>query len=397
MSYLSKVTPEFLKKHWRFYRDLTPDARDEFRRDRNGLPEYEQSIETSVKQGVDWLCRAQDHSLSTDGGVAGSFSLLTGWSNSYPETTGYIIPIIIEYAKITKNTSMLSRARRMLDWLVSIQFAEGGFQGGMIGCKKVFPVTFNTGQILIGLAAGVREFGKEYRGPMCRAANWLVKAQDHDGCWRKLPSGYNITGEKTYEAHTAWGLLETAKIEENQKYADSALANIEWCLKHQSANGWFDKCSFSDSDHNRPLTHTLGYVFRGILEAYQFTEDPEIIKGCKRIADGLLKAIRKDGFIPGRLSPNWEGMVESACLTGTVQIAYCWLKMFQITGKRDYRDAAYAANRYVRRTMKTSGSLDTRGAIKGSFPINGEYNPYEYPNWGCRFFVESNMLELAVT
>ena len=62
---------------------------------------------------------------------------------------------------------------------------DGGFQGGMIDQEPVVPVTFNTGQILMGLSAGVRQLGDEYRCPMRSAANWLVTTQDPDGCWRK--------------------------------------------------------------------------------------------------------------------------------------------------------------------------------------------------------------------
>ena len=104
------------------------------------------------------------------------------------------------------------RARRMLDWLVSIQLPEGGFQGGTIDHAPVVPVTFNTGQVLLGLAAGVEEFGEAYIEPMRRAADWLVATQDRDGCWRRHPSPFAAPGEKTYETHVAWGLLEADRV-----------------------------------------------------------------------------------------------------------------------------------------------------------------------------------------
>ena len=81
----------------------------------------------------------------------------------------------------------------MLDWLVSIQFPAGGFQAGRIEAQPRVPVTFNTGQILLGLAAGFAEFGDNYRDAMCRAADWLVSTQDADGCWRKFPSPFTTS------------------------------------------------------------------------------------------------------------------------------------------------------------------------------------------------------------
>jgi len=282
----------------------------------------------------------------------------------------------------------------MLDWLVSIQLPEGGFQGGMIDSKPIVPVTFNTGQILFGLAAGVREFGDAYRGAMCRAAEWLVKTQDPDGCWRKHATPLAAPGEKAYETHVAWGLLEAARIEPNRSYINAALANVRWALGWQRENGWFDQCCLTDP--SQPLTHTLGYALRGILEAYRFTKDEGLLYASRKTANGLLTAIRGDGFLPGRLDAKWRGTVSWACLTGTVQIAQCWLMLYQDTGEVRYRDAAYAANRYVRRTIKVEGPPETRGAVKGSFPVYGDYGAYQYLNWAVKFFVDSNLIEMDV-
>jgi hypothetical protein len=375
------------------YLRLPAAAKAERRKDALGLPGQDPGVERAVDEGVAWLGRAQDHSTSADGGVARHYSLVTGWSTSYPETTGYIIPTMLSYATWRGDDMARQHAQRMLDFLVANQFPNGGFQGGSIGAKQVIPVTFNTGQILLGLASGVREFGV-YREAMRRAADWLVKTQDPDGCWRKHPTPFAAPGEKTYETHVAWGLLEAARVEPNSSYADAALANVRWALRQQRENGWFEQCCLTDT--SQPLTHTLGYALRGIIEAYRFTRDETFLKAAQKTADGLLTAMRGDGFLPGRLYPNWRGAVSWVCLTGSMQIALCWLLLYQDMGEVRYRDAAYAANGYVRRTMRVDGPPETRGAIKGSFPVNGQYGAYQYLNWACKFFVDSNMLERTV-
>ena len=48
--------------------------------------------------------------------------------------------------------------------------------------------------------------------------------------------------------------------------------------------------------------------------------------------------------------------------------------LYEDTGDIRYRDAAYAANRYVRRTLRVDGPPETRGAVKGSFPVDGGYS-----------------------
>jgi hypothetical protein len=375
----------------RHYLGLPSAAKAALRTDRHGLPREDPGIERAVRESVAWLGRAQDNSSSADGGIARDYSLISGWNASYPETTGYAVPTLLAYANSRSDDEVRKRARRMVDWLVSIQLFNGGFQGGTIGARPIVPVTFNTGQILIGLAASVRELGDEYRPAMRRAADGLVKTQDSDGCWRKHPSPFAISGEKVYETHVAWGLFEAARVEAGRGYAEAGLRNVQWALRFQHENGWFENCCLSEP--RAPLTHTLGYTLRGLLEAHRFTGEASLLDACRRTADGLLTALSEDGFLPGRLEENWRAAVPWACLTGTVQIAYCWLALYRLTRETRYRQAAFAANRYVRRTISVDGPPEIRGAIKGSFPIDGDYCAYAYPNWASKFFIDSNLLE----
>jgi hypothetical protein len=229
---------------------------------------------------------------------------------------------------------------------------------------------------------------------MCRAADWLVKSQDADGCWRKYPTPFAAPGEKAYETHVAWGLLEAARVEPQRRYAEAALANVRWALTHQYENGWFEACCLNNP--SKPLTHTLGYALRGVVEAYRFTQDDFFLHAARKTADGLISAMSDEGFLAGRLRSNWEGAAQWACLTGSAQIACCWFLLYQATADSRYRDAAFAVNRYVRQTMKVDGPLETRGAIKGSFPVSGRYGAYQYLNWACKFFVDANLLELQI-
>jgi rhamnogalacturonyl hydrolase YesR len=378
----------------RRYLELPAAAKEEHRKDRRGVPTQDPGIERSLDQAVAWLCHAQDNSVSKDGGVARHFSLVSGWGSSYPETTGYIVPTLLEYAKLRGDEALRRRVKRMLDWLVSIQLPGGGFQGGVIGSRPVVPVIFNTGQVLLGLAAGVREFGETYRQALRHAAQWLVDTQDPDGCWRKYPSPFAMPGEKAYETHVAWGLLEAARVERNTAYATAALASVKWALHSQKANGWVDNCCLSNPC--QPFTHTLGYFLRGIIEASRYTGDESYLRAARRTADGLLTAVREDGFLPGRLNSSWQGTVSWACLTGSLQIAHCAFMLHQDTGEVRYRRAACAMNQYVRRTIKLKGPLEARGGIKGSFPVYGEYCPYEYLNWASKFFIDSHVMERAI-
>jgi len=374
---------------------LSLAARAEMRRERNAtIPRHDVPLDCAISEALAWLGRAQDHSASADGGVARHFCLVNGWSTSYPETTGYIIPTVIREARVSEDADLLDRAKAMLDWLVSIQMASGAFQGGTVTDSPVVPVTFNTGQILMGLAAGVGEFGSVYLEPMVHAADWLVSTQDGDGCWRVHSSPFIEQGEKTYDAHASWGLFEAARVKPGRGYAEAAMRNVYWALTHQNAEGWFAHCCLTDPVN--PLSHTIGYVLRGLVEAYLFSGDKKVLEAATRTAEGLLGALQPDGFIPGRMDSSWRGTVSWSCLTGTEQIAICWFLLFMETGDIRFRNAALIANRYVRRTVRFEGPPETRGAVKGSFPVAGGYAPFQYPNWACKFFIDANRLEKTI-
>jgi len=195
-----------------------PASRTQSRFDPPGLRHGDAGTDHVLRGFIDWLCRAQDCSTSADGGVAHNFSMAKGWSSSYPETTGYIVPTFIDYARRFGRADLTERARRMADWLVGIRLPSGGFQGG-----------------------------------------------------RK--------------------------------------AAVDW-----------------------------------------------------------------------------------VCLTGSAQIAYCWLLAFQFAGETRYRDAAFRTNQFVHRTVRLDGPGDTRGAVNGSFWGKATIGS-SHPNWAAKFLADSLMLE----
>jgi hypothetical protein len=298
---------------------------------------------------------------------------------------------MLELASALGDGDFRTRARQMLDWLVSIQFDNGAYPGGTILQSPRVPVTFNTGQVLLGLAAGAREW-PEYLQPMCRAADWLCETQHPDGAWRSDPSPFARHDDKAYDTHVAWGLFEAARASENPRYGAAGLANVRWALSLQSANGWFDRCCLDDPA--RPLTHTIGYALRGVIEAYRYDPDSAILDAAIRCADGITSALQADGLIPGRLDHEWKGDRSWCCLTGNAQIAHSWLLLDRITGQQRYSQAADLALHFVRRTVRLDGPDGLRGGVRGSFPVNGGYCWWEFPNWAAKFLIDASLLQL---
>ncbi len=355
----------------------------------------------SCREAVDWLCRAQDYSTTHDGGVARHFCLIHGWGPSYPETTGYIVPTLLACEREFSRTDLEERALRMLRWLVSIQFPEGGFQGGTVNDTPRVPVVFNTGQILIGLAAGFERFGEEFREPMRAAADWLVSIQDRDGVWRRHGSPFTkSTAERAYDTHVALGLFEAARVSKESRWFDAAMLHVRNAVKYRcEKNGFVKSCCLMDPEN--PYTHTLGYYLRGMCEGALVSRDRVLVESTTDLARRLSSLVGENGFLPGKIHASWTPSVTWSCLTGSVQIAESMLLLYGLTGDRALYDTGKRLNAFVRTTMQVQprlGELDdgTIGGVKGTYPTFGRYNHHQYLNWAAKFFIDSNLLESKV-
>lgn len=379
-------------RKWEQEQALTELGRAVLKADRGPLPgDPGKPVEVAIAN-MDWLLRAQACSKSQDGGVARDFDLRTGWAPSYPETTGYIIPTLLDGAVRFGRDDYREAARRMLDWLKAIQLPSGGFQGGRIDQTPVVPVTFNTGQILIGLAAGVATFGADaYGEAMHGAACFLRDSLDPDGCWRSHPTPFAAPGDKAYETHVAWGLFEAERVAPGEGYGEAGQRQVRWAISRQLGNGWFqDNCLVRP---DAPLTHTIGYVLRGCIEAYRLTPDTAVLAACRRTADALVGCVRPDGWLAGRYDRDWQPAVDYVCLTGSSQIAACFLLLDAIESNPGYVAAAQRLNQYVRRTISLDGPPDIRGGVKGSHPVDGDYGDYQYLNWAAKFTADAQLME----
>jgi hypothetical protein len=377
---------------WLAYAQLPKAARAEARHDRRSFPP-DPGAQTVIDASLRWLAQAQDCSATCDGGFARHWSWLDGWGRSYPETTGYIIPTLLQQARRRNDDQLRQRARRALDWLVSIQMPDGAFPGGVIGQQPVAPVTFNTGQILIGLAAGVREFGAAYEDAMHRAARWLVDVQDEHGAWSRYYSPFASPGGKAYDTHISWGLVEAARVSGEKRYEEAIRRNISWTVSLQQANGWFDRCCLTD--FSRPLTHTIGYVLRGLTEAFHLLGEDWIRAAALAGARPLLACLRDDGFLAGRLDRDWHPAVNWCCLTGSVQIAAVWFLLAPVSGQApEFRTAAARASSFVRRTVRLEAPPEIAGGVKGSWPVDGEYGRFQLLNWAAKFTIDACQMEL---
>lgn len=357
-----------------------------------------------LTEAVAWLCRAQD--AVTGGGVSYGFDVRAGWLPPYPETTGYIITTLLRCAHAGRGVTpaldaaeLEERVSRMAHWLTTVQLDSGALPGGTVAVKPI-PTVFNTGQVLEGWAEVCRARPDEaLRRCLVRAAEWLVAVQDEDGCWRKYLSPLTVQAPATYNVRAAAALLKAGQLLDEPAWVRAALKNFDWALTQQDGHGWFDNNCLTDKA--RPLTHTIGYTLEGLLDAAELSGPERYLTAVRRASEHLRIAVRENGFLSGRLDARWQPQVSWCCLTGSCQLALVWYRLAKTVGDPAYADVAGRLLSFVKATQEVGptdksgaptngrGRNGTRGGIKGSHPIWGGYDPFRYPNWAAKFFVDA--------
>lgn len=377
-------------------RNVHPSLANLWARDLTDARHKPQASAVHLRETMNWLERA--HDAAEKKGVAGGFSVVEGWLSPYPETTGYIIPTFYDYAEFSGENEWRERARAMADWEITVQMPDGAVQAGFYKGAEAErkPAVFNTGQVILGWCRAFLETRDErYLTAARLAGDWLIKAQSDDGAWR-VSSSETETSVHAYDVRTAWSLLEIYDITAEEKYLESARRKIDWTLRQQRANGWFENNAFfvSDDKWTLPLTHTIAYVMEGLQESHRILGDENYLRAVELTAEKLLRIFELRRSMAGEFDERWKSSAKYSCLTGNAQIAGVWLKLFQENGDARFLSAALKLDDYTKSTQNLKSMHGgVRGGIKGSQPIYGKYTPFIFVNWGAKFFADTLMLE----
>jgi hypothetical protein len=360
--------------------------KDVFRKD------YAFSAEEKKKaldKAAGWLITAQK--ANKDDGV-GSYHLINKWSSSYPETTGYIIPTLIQYGKENDQAGAIDSAIRAADFLFKIQKESGGWQGGRIGERKP-EIVFNTGQVIRGLISAYQESGdKKYLGSAVKAGGWLSEIIHPEGFWKTHAL---MEQARVYDTFVDVPLLQLYQITGEELFRNTAVRNLDWVISDKiQENGWFQDCDNTVKRNDKPILHTIAYTLEGLIDSGMILKDDKYYEAAVPGAVKLRDIFLSQGFLNGRYNRNWEGSEYFLC-TGGAQMAIVWLKLFQKYGGDEYVAAARRMINFlvVIQSRNFNERGDTLGAIPGSFPIWGRYEPFAFPNWATKFFCDALMLE----
>jgi folate-dependent phosphoribosylglycinamide formyltransferase PurN len=342
-----------------------------------------------------WLEAAQDR--QSDGGISGRYRLDSGWSSSYPETTGYAIPTFLALAEALGQGRFRERAERAVGFLLSIQLPCGGFPGMEIALNVREPSAFNSAQIIHGLLAwhSATSDARSLEAAL-RAGEWLVSIQEPDGSWLK----YFYNGVATdYAAHLACWIAELGAHTGENRLRDSASRHLDWVLSHVDPHsGWFRRAGFTAEQHDagEAFTHTIAYTIWGVLRSSEILGREDGIAAASHAAHSVARRLELARWLPGVLDARWRGRSTAACLTGNCQMALIWLRLYDRTADAALLNAALKAIDLVKAAQDLD-NLDPgiRGGIAGSHPVWGEYITNALPNWAAKYFIDALLAKRA--
>ena len=337
-----------------------------------------------------WLARAQD--AMADGGVAGRWRLGAGWTSSYPETTGYLIPTFLELSRLDGFSEFHERARRAVEFLLRVQLPTGAFPAAEIAENTTQPSVFNSAQIICGLSAWHRATSDARAlAAAFRAADWIVEAQDPDGAFRAY---FYENIACTYAAHASCWMAELGTAHGIERYRESARRNLTWVLSQvDPKTGWFDLAGFAARHEAREaLTHTIAYTLWGVLLSSELLGDEAGIAAVERASWAIARRFELDRCLPGVLNSEWRGNAAYSCVTGTAQMALIWFHLSGRTGDMRYANTALKAIDTIKAAQPMGyGPKDAHGGIPGSDPLWGDYIYLSFPNWAAKFFIDALM------
>jgi hypothetical protein len=341
-----------------------------------------------LEAALEWIEAAR--AGAGDGGLSKGYDALRDrWYPSYPETTGYTIPTLLNAATLLDRADLQEMALSLSDYLLENTTSEGGVTH-WAGSNSA-PIVFDTGQVIFGWLAALGASGDgRYLQAATRAGDWLASVQDPSGCWTRYQ---HLGVEKTIDTRVAWALLELYRHTGQDTHRRAAVLNLEWAGQQQDDDGWFRHCSLCET--RAPSTHAIAYTAEGLLECGCLLGDARFVQAARLTADALLARQRPDGSLCSAYGPAWRTKSHSTCLTGNCQVAGLWLRICQIGGGWSYRAAGRSAIAFTARTQSlTAANPGTRGAIAGSHPVCGRYERFGYPNWATKFYVDGLLLLL---
>jgi len=339
------------------------------------------AIEDALKRNLKWIIKSfrvnNNLGSSSHSNIIGKFSL------PYLETTGYLIPTLLNAAKYFDDQQYKELTYKQISFFQEYKNEDGSFYQKINNSK---PLVFDTSQILFGLCAiyknkqtkGVKNLIKE-------ANKWLSDNLSEKGNF----INYNYTSKTCpgYYARVFWAMLSANEIVPlENKY--KVIAGIAKIVSSTLSNNSFRNWGFENEKY--VLTHNIAYTLRGLYESALLLNDRNMSQLVYNTIDTIVDIINSNGSLCGAYDKDWQADCSYVCSTGNAQLAYLLSKI----NSEKYEDVIVLLIRPLLIAQNINGF--NQGAIPSSIPIWGKYQRWRYTNWTQKFFCDAllNILSL---
>lgn len=339
-----------------------------------------------INQVYQWL--SSSIKANNGNGSAAYFSLFSGWSKAYPETTGYLFPTLQILYNRTKDEQILKQINSSILWILSLQKADGSFPQGITSNESI---VFDNGQILLGLTSCL-DSHPEILPNANRLNQWLYAQMNISGQY--IHNTYTKGYSPSYHSRCLWAQLnfEVATNELTEAKRNSFSNYLDYYLSLQNDNGSFKNWGFSKTE-NFALSHTIIYTLRGIYETALILKNKDAIDRVSKSVDQILKNTPSSGIIPGRYNQDWLGRQTFTCNAGNAQLAILLFKLSTYYNKPDYFSSGEKILNQLKNKIIGNPLPGIKNGVFSSSPFYKEYQAFKMTNWTMKFILDALLIE----
>lgn len=330
---------------------------------------------------MEWL--KQSIAATGGQGSAHSWSPLWGWAKAYPETTGYLIETLVQYANVLQDTSLHDLALRCARWLLSCQLPNGAFPALLADSQK--PSPFNTAMVLSMVPALPDLWTPADHACLRRAVGYLLQNLSPEGAWMR--DAYVPGFMPSYYTYAAWRVLQAQPLLQVPEVPEAMHRAMRYYAARFLPNGTVGQWGFRPGA--AAFTHTMAYTWQGFLEAGLLLQEPEWVEKTRLGADHLWKEVQHRGRTAGRYGQDGRGDFSFQCVPGQAQLSVLYHRLAALSGEAQYQQAADFFLLEILEAQDFGKKPGRHGGLPGSVPLWGPYLRLRYPNWAAKFFLDA--------
>lgn len=351
---------------------------------------------TYLKEGFYWIKHGQEN--NKDGGIPAYYNIKTGYSYSYPETSGYILVSLLEMLNSgLDNFSIInSEINQVIDeifkYLLEQQNTDGGW--GHPG-EKNQSMVFDTCQILEGFSSLLSNskfaFREQILLSIYQSKKFLLSNFQENGFINEAL----FPGKcYAYQARSAAILIELGISMNDSELIRIGSAASNYAFNARSKNGFYLSTG-NLLGESKPITHFVAYTLEGILRSGIALNRLDMIESVVEVMKILNKSFAKKNIMGIAINTKWKSIGSNELLSGLSQFSIINWILYDLTRESSYKDYAILMNKKVKKSIDlTSQAMGIRGGVKSCEPFSRKYYPDCYLNWALKFFLDAIMCEM---